>query len=130
MKAKIEEFEIECTTEEFLELLKKRQNVIAPIFFYDEKLQGKLIENRRFDEGKKVYYPWFNSHVGQFLVLDRHYTNIGRCHEDKFDMMLCASFDEANALCFCLNNAIKKTIFERKQTIINLPKTHILLTLH
>lgn len=69
--------------------------------------------NKRFNEGEQVYYVWYNPQLGQFLVIDHIY----RENYDKYNIMLCASYDEAIAFAFCMNKSILSQIKERKMRL-------------
>lgn len=139
MRAKIEDLEFECTPQELYEILKMRANDIidermftkemvckgdSPLFNYGDRLKGKLIQNTRFKDGQKLYYPYFNPQIGSFCIIDKIYKEEDRCGEDKYNLMLCASYAEAEGLCFCLNASIKEDIRNRKLRIHQFEKIH------
>lgn len=72
--------------------------------------------NKRFNEGEKVYYVWYNPQLGKFLVIDHFY----RENYDKHNIMLCTSYEEAIAFAFCVNKALLLPIKERKMTLNHL----------
>lgn len=72
--------------------------------------------NKRFSEGRKVYYVWYNPDLGQFLVIDHFY----RERYDKYNIMLCASYEEAIAFAFCMNKSLLSPIKDRKKTLNHL----------
>lgn len=74
--------------------------------------------NKRFTEGEKVYNVWYNPQLGKFLVIDHFY----RERYDQYNIMLCASYEEAVALAFVMNNAVKPHIRWRKLTLCHLEK--------
>jgi hypothetical protein len=67
-------------------------------------------QNKRFSEGQKVYYVWYNPSLGKFLVIDHNY----RENYDRYNIMLCASYSEATAFAFCMNKSLLSQIKERK----------------
>lgn len=66
--------------------------------------------NKRFNEDQKVYYVWYNPSLGKFLVIDHYY----RENYDKYNIMLCASYEEAKVFAFCMNSKLSFEIQERK----------------
>lgn len=74
--------------------------------------------NKRFNEGEKVYYVWYNPQLGKFLVIDHFYR---KCY-DQYNIMLCASYEEANAFAFCMNKSLLSPIKDRKRTLYHLEK--------
>lgn len=80
----------------------------------DNENQYRL--NKRFNEGEKVYYVWYNPQLAKFLVIDHFY----RENYDKYNIMLCASYEEAIAFAFCMNKALLLSIKERKTTLNHL----------
>ena len=82
-----------------------------------EKLhENNYRQNKRFEEGKKVYYVWYNPSLGKFLVIDHIYSE----NYDKYNIMLCASYEEANAFAFCMNKSLLSPIKDRKITLNHL----------
>lgn len=81
-----------------------------------KKTDGAIIRN--FTDGKKVYFPWFNSSQGKFVVLDKVFTD-GHGFGDRYDIMLCETWDEANTFAYMLNRSIQSTIDQRKELLRN-----------
>lgn len=73
---------------------------------------------RKIEEGTKVYFPWFNSSQGKFVVLDKVFT-VGHGSSDRYDVMLCETWDEANTFAYMLNRSIQPIIDKRKESLRN-----------
>lgn len=81
--------------------------------------------NTNFEEGQKVYFPWFNTQMGKFIVLDRQFTRVGRCGEDNWDIMLCETWQDASDFAETLNEKIAGIIENRKININNNEKKKV-----
>ena len=79
----------------------------------EKPYENNYRQNKRFSEGKKVYHVWYNPSLGKFLVIDHIY----RENYDKYNIMLCVSYDEAIAFAFCMNKSILSQIKERKMRL-------------